>query len=81
MHAECGCNFCILQVRAAQPDFYSLRHSGEALCAQISDGRATAERVSGAVRGLDHQRARVQATLSLVEEAIELRGCTGNAAQ
>ena len=42
---------------------------------QISEGHAMAERVSGAVRGLDQQRSRVQDTLSLVEEVIELKGC------
>lgn len=46
-----------------------------AVCVYTS-GHAMAERVSGAVRSLDQQRARVQDTLSLVEEVIELRGCT-----
>jgi hypothetical protein len=65
----------LAQVQQAQPEFRPLRSRGAALCAQISEGHAMAERVSGAVRSLDQQRARVQATLSLVEESIELKGC------
>ncbi|KAG5181195.1 hypothetical protein JKP88DRAFT_322384 [Tribonema minus] len=66
---------CLQQVEAARPDFAALRGAGAALSAQISEGHATAERVSGAVRGLDARRARAAAALTRVDEAVELRGC------
>lgn len=43
--------------------------------AQIEDGHGMAERVSFSVRRLDDIQMRVQRTLALVEDVINLRGC------
>lgn len=41
----------------------------------LSEAAATAARISGAVRRLDVQQARVRATLAMVEQVAELRAC------